>query len=1032
MLGRLELDVDECIEAYSELMESVFGEKISHIPVDWSLNIRAKFDSKRLKAAIEHVITQAGASPTDLMDDGVSRRTRAFVCTTARDTLQVTKLRSYSVPNEDTLPATILEAALATSAATRFFEPVTIGNRDFVDGAFGANNPVEEVEEEAADIWCTTSREIKPLVKCFLTVGTGCQAVLPMNDNILKFLSKTLVNLATKPESTERRFMARWSNEVKENRIFRFNVQQGLQTVRMDDCSQRSLIENATQDYLHHSSQKTRIHDCILNLATKKEKTVLEFDLTMREYEARIYKDKVLGVIQFSGEQSQEPSSPCWVVPIQRNSRFVDREYVSQIKRKLFLENEPQRIAVVGLGGVGKTQIALEVAYQTKTLYSDCAVFWIPAVDLESLHQAYEDIAYRLGLEFDPKKEDVKVVVQRHLTQSHSGRWLLIIDNADDLTMWTENNPDGQGAGLRGFLPASDRGVILFTTRSNKVARYLGATDLFHIAELDEQRATTVLRNFLLRKDLLDDTESTRQLLERLTYLPLAIVQAASFINENETDMANYVKLLDGQDQDVLDLLSEDFEDEGRYKSIRNPVATTWLTSQLSLAYVMPQRKGYTPSMVYRSTQLESQKAIGVLVSYSFVRTRNNGTRLDMHRLVHLATRNWLRSLNSFHEWMVHTLCQMSTYYPPELRERRAALPHALQVLDSTKDEPITEQRTLLLGFAAAVKSQESRFKDSTALYRQAIDSSNVAYGHDHPYTVWLHENLAINYHSQGEYQQSIRTFDGAIQVEEKARGSDSRQAIGLRFALSHSYRFIGDVEEAERLSETVLRYMLDHCSLDDPGLCHAISGMSLTYHAQGRLREAQELAHHIIAITKSSDTVDTDGGWEMFANTILADCYLDQWKLKDAEKLYIDRLETDRKIYGAEHRVFIRDMYKLAKILKAQMRHQESLAMMTECARLNAQICGPNHPATLECNRCVEKWTAGNMFSRLRQHIPSMERSAQMMDLRRRYPKAKAYGGLLTVRKRKIDYTMLNEVKLKLDAKFALSGASTDDTLLI
>lgn len=299
MLGRLELDVDECIDAYSELMESVFGERISHIPVDWSFNIRAKFDSKRLKAAIEHVITQAGALPTDLMNDGVPRSTRSFVCTTSRDTLQVTRLRSYSVPNEDTLSATICEAALATSAATKFFEPAIVGNRQFVDGAFGANNPVEEVEEEAADIWCTTSREIKPLIKCFLTVGTGRPALPPVTDNMYKFIKETLVNLATKPESTERRFMARWSNESKEKRVFRFNVEQGLQDVRMDDCSQRSLIENATQDYLHHSSQKSRIRDCILNLINKEGtstssypiakcilttigKTDLDFDLTMR------------------------------------------------------------------------------------------------------------------------------------------------------------------------------------------------------------------------------------------------------------------------------------------------------------------------------------------------------------------------------------------------------------------------------------------------------------------------------------------------------------------------------------------------------------------------------------------------------------------------------------------------------------------------------------------------------------------------------------------------------------------------------
>jgi predicted acylesterase/phospholipase RssA len=269
MLGRLELGIEECILAYTELMESIFSHKIANVPVDWSGNIVSQYDSKKLRSAIENVISRAGLSPTDPMDDGKIRRSKVFVCTTSKETLQVTRLRSYSVSNENTLPATICEAALATSAATRFFDPVSIGNHQFVDGAFGANNPIEEVEEEAADIWCTKSRELKPLVKCFVSIGTGNPAQVPHNDNLVKFLSKTLVRMATKPESTERRFMARWSNEVEGKRCFRFNVEQGLQEVHMTDFTKQSVIESATYAYLHHSLQKSQVRDCIVNLSDK-------------------------------------------------------------------------------------------------------------------------------------------------------------------------------------------------------------------------------------------------------------------------------------------------------------------------------------------------------------------------------------------------------------------------------------------------------------------------------------------------------------------------------------------------------------------------------------------------------------------------------------------------------------------------------------------------------------------------------------------------------------------------------------------
>jgi hypothetical protein len=79
MLGRLEMDVDVCITAYSELMKAVFAEKSSWLPVGWSGNVRARFDSTKLKSAVEDVISSNGVSPTDAFHDGKDRGCRTFV-----------------------------------------------------------------------------------------------------------------------------------------------------------------------------------------------------------------------------------------------------------------------------------------------------------------------------------------------------------------------------------------------------------------------------------------------------------------------------------------------------------------------------------------------------------------------------------------------------------------------------------------------------------------------------------------------------------------------------------------------------------------------------------------------------------------------------------------------------------------------------------------------------------------------------------------------------------------------------------------
>jgi hypothetical protein len=70
MLGRLEMGVDECISAYSKLMESVFEVKSSRLPISWRGRTMAQFDSARLKKAIEEVITGQGASTIDFFNDG--------------------------------------------------------------------------------------------------------------------------------------------------------------------------------------------------------------------------------------------------------------------------------------------------------------------------------------------------------------------------------------------------------------------------------------------------------------------------------------------------------------------------------------------------------------------------------------------------------------------------------------------------------------------------------------------------------------------------------------------------------------------------------------------------------------------------------------------------------------------------------------------------------------------------------------------------------------------------------------------------
>ena len=173
---------------------------------------------------------------------------------------------------------------------------------------------------------------------------------------------------------------------------------------------------------------------------------------------------------------------------------------------------------------------------------------------------------------------------------------------------------------------------------------------------MDERTASLLLSKSLFIQDLSTSHQDSLDLLQQLTFLPLAIVQAAAYMNENSITFSHYLFLLKEQEQDVIDLLSEDVEDEGQYQEMKNPIATTWLVSFEHIRRLCPLAAKYLsfmccinprdiPEPLLPSAQSFKKRtdAIGTLSAYSFVSRRSTDNSLDLHRLVHLFT-GWCTS----------------------------------------------------------------------------------------------------------------------------------------------------------------------------------------------------------------------------------------------------------------------------------------------------------------------------------------------------------------------------------------------------
>jgi hypothetical protein len=181
------------------------------------------------------------------------------------------------------------------------------------------------------------------------------------------------------------------------------------------------------------------------------------------------------------------------------------------------------------------------LAYRIRERFKNCSIFWIPASDIESLHQAYAYIAQRLNIPgWDDEKADVKELVQLYLSKESVGQWLLVFDITDEAIL--ETTGSFQAVSLIKYLPVSSQGAIVFTTTDRKTAATLALQNIVELPNMEQNIAQRMLEMCLISPT--NKPEVADLLLKELAYLPLAIVQAAAYININKITLRKYLLLL--------------------------------------------------------------------------------------------------------------------------------------------------------------------------------------------------------------------------------------------------------------------------------------------------------------------------------------------------------------------------------------------------------------------------------------------------------------------------------------------------------
>ncbi|RPA74658.1 purine and uridine phosphorylase [Ascobolus immersus RN42] len=315
---------------------------------------------------------------------------------------------------------------------------------------------------------------------------------------------------------------------------------------------------------------------------------------------AATYTRELLRVVPVVRSGVPLPRERIFTVPFGRNLGFVGRaKYIADVESGLALATPRDfcaKVALVGLGGIGKTHIAIEIAYRISNLAKGdhvslpfhLDIFWINASTYDSFCLAYCKIADKglkriadRQLQQDTVEKALEAITE-YLEAPESGKWLLIVDGADNPNIWSAKNADTNS--LFSYLPRRNgSGSILFTTRNRKNAVDLAANGkVLEVEAMSQEEAVELFISRVTKHGpcaelSVENLELAPKAVETLCFLPLAICQAAAYIRSRAYSVKSYMLEYDDTEEDILVVLSEDFDDDGRsYAKGRNAIATTW------------------------------------------------------------------------------------------------------------------------------------------------------------------------------------------------------------------------------------------------------------------------------------------------------------------------------------------------------------------------------------------------------------------------------------------------------------------------
>ncbi len=658
------------------------------------------------------------------------------------------------------------------------------------------------------------------------------------------------------------------------------------------------------------------------------------------------------------------PLPPLWSVPLQRNLFFTGQEnLLSQLASMLQSEQKTaltQPYAINGLGGIGKTQLALEYAYRHRQDYH--AVLWGRADTRDALISTFVSIAHLLDLPQKDEKDQMVIVEAVKTWLMDRSKWLLILDNADELALVKE------------FIPPAFRGHLLLTTRAQVMGRL--ARKLEVEAMQPESGALLLLRRagLLAPKASLGevpDGEVTiaKELVKELGGLPLALDQAGAYIEETQCRLTDYQSLYHIQGAELLKTRGGLVDDHPE------PVATTWSLSFQRVqeknaaaadllrfcAYLAPDaipEEVITRGAEHLGSSLQAvvgdpfalNQAIAALSAYSLIRRNMTDKTVSMHRLVQAVLRKSMAG-EAEKERKQRAVLAVNASCPnvQDVVQRDACerwLPHAQVCATWIEQEGMASPEAAhLLNEAGYYLNDRARYAEAEPLLQHALAIREQQLGPTHPDTALSLNNLANLYQNQGKYVEAELLYQRALAIYEQQLGPTHPDTATSMSNLAGLYQDQGKYVEAEPLSTRVLAIREQQLGPTHPGTAMSLNNLAGLYQKQGKYVEAEPLYQRALAIYEQQ-LGPTHPDTALSLNN-LAVLYRTQGRYAEAEPLHQRALAIREQQLGPTHPGTAMSLNNLAGLYESQRKYAEAEPLYQRALAIYEQQLGPTHPNT-------------------------------------------------------------------------------------